>query len=125
VGEAWVDDLWGEEVVGPEEFAAVTADPLARHEAELLQHLAAAHGDQVRGLCALLEPGGADAGGVCGLDRRTVPLALDRFGLRLRICDDAGKGCQDARFEFAEPVRDVAELRRAMHRLFEAAATNG
>lgn len=123
-GEAYVDDLWGEEPVEPDAFAAAAADPLARHEAELLQHLAAAHGDQVRGLCALLEPGPDGTGGPgdpCAAQGRVEPLALDRFGLRLRLW--GGEVCHDARFAFAEPVRNAAELRRAMHRLFEEAAT--
>ncbi|MCF6525319.1 DUF2470 domain-containing protein [Streptomyces sp. JJ36] len=118
VGEARVDDLWGEEHVEPEEFAAAAPDPLARHEAELLQHLAAAHGDRVRGLCSLL---GDDGEELCGAWDRVAPLSLDRYGMRLRF---AGPGrCFDARFEFPEPVGDLTALRRAMHRLFEAAGS--
>jgi hypothetical protein len=130
VGEAHVDDLWGEGAVEPDEFAAATADPLARHEADLLQHLAAAHGDQVRGLCTLLEAswspdasGGASCAAVAA--GRVTPLALDRFGIRVRFGAADGADCYDARFDFAEPVRNVDGLRRAMHRLFEAAATAG
>jgi hypothetical protein len=48
-----------------------------------------------------------------------VPLALDRFGLRVRLTGEQGF---DARFDFPEPVRDITELRRAMHTLFEAAS---
>ncbi|MFF2927476.1 DUF2470 domain-containing protein [Streptomyces celluloflavus] len=117
VGECAVDDLWGAEPVEPDEFAAATPDPLQAHEAELLQHLHAAHGDQVRGLCALL----GDRTAHCGLRDRAVPVGLDRFGLRVRFTD-AERRSFDARFDFPEPVRDVAELRRAMHVLFEAAA---
>ncbi|WKX73441.1 DUF2470 domain-containing protein [Streptomyces sp. XD-27] len=115
VGEAGVDDLWGVEDVEPDAFAAAVADPLAPHEAELLQHLHAAHSDQVRGLCALL---GERA--VCGAHGRPVPVALDRFGLRVRFTGSAQQ-VFDARFDFPEPVGDIAELRRAMHVLFEAA----
>ncbi|THA27942.1 DUF2470 domain-containing protein [Streptomyces sp. RKND-216] len=129
VGEAHVDDLWGEDAVEPDAFAAATADPLARHEAELLQHLAAAHGDQVRGLCTLLDafpapheaPGDASCAAVAL--GRVTPLALDRFGIRVRFGDGDGIACYDARFDFAEPVRDMGGLRRAMHGLFEAATT--
>ncbi|MGW8375832.1 DUF2470 domain-containing protein [Streptomyces sp. ODS28] len=119
VGEAYVDDLWGEEQVEPEEFAAAEPDPLARHEAELLQHLSAAHDGQVRSLCSLL----GDEDAVCGVRDQVVPLALDRHGMRVRFCGRAQ--CFDARFEFPEPVGDVAQLRRAMHALFEAAAEEG
>lgn len=113
VGEITVDDLWGAETVDPGELAAAEPDPLSPYETELLQHLAAAHGDRMQGLCALLG-GRADGGG-----RRAVPLALDRLGLRVRLTGDRPF---DARFDFPEPVRDVHGLRRAMHQLFEAAS---
>ena len=87
VGEGAVDDLWGAEPVEPDEFAAAAPDPLAAHEAELLQHLHAAHNEQVRGLCALL----GDRQGLCGLRDRAVPVALDRFGLRVPL-----HGCRAA-----------------------------
>ena len=128
VGEAHVEDLWGEGAVEPEEFTTAVPDPLARHEADLLQHLAAAHGDRMRGLCSLLDfsPASGDApGGIPGTavtPARATPLALDRFGLRVRFGDRGTAGCYDVRFDFAEPVRDVGGLRREMHRLFEAAA---
>ncbi|MGW6457927.1 DUF2470 domain-containing protein [Streptomyces sp. NPDC055078] len=116
VGELYVDDLWGALAVEPEDFARAAVDPLVAHEAELLQHLHSAHGEQLQELCGLLgeRTGGADAS-----PSRAVPLALDRFGLRVRF---VGHSCFDARFDFPEPVRDVTELRRAMHTLFEAAA---
>ncbi|MEU9865883.1 DUF2470 domain-containing protein [Streptomyces sp. NPDC047971] len=116
VGEISVDDLWGAAEVEPDDFAAASPDPLHTHETELLQHLHAAHGEQVRELSSLL--GERSAGLV---PRRDVaPLALDRFGLRIRF--SAGPHhCFDARFDFPEPVRDVSGLRRELHRLFDAA----
>ncbi|UYQ61095.1 DUF2470 domain-containing protein [Streptomyces peucetius] len=116
VGEAEVDDLWGASHVEPEAFASASADPLVAHETELLQHLASAHSDQVQALGSLLGERGRlqEAAG-----RRAVPLALDRFGLRVRF---TGERCFDARFDFPAPVADITELRRAMHTLFEAAA---
>jgi hypothetical protein len=122
VGEAYVDDLWGEAPVEPDDFAAASPDPLAAHEAELLQHLAASHDDEMRTLCGLLgEPGPACA--AAGAD--AVPLSVDRYGMRVRFCGIEGRpagACFDARFEFPDPVEDVAQLRRAMRLLFEAAA---
>ncbi|MFF2410871.1 DUF2470 domain-containing protein [Streptomyces sp. NPDC058092] len=119
-GEAYVDDLWGAEEVGPEEFRDAAPDPLVGHEAELLQHLHAAHGEQLGTLCGLL--GEHSARRRCAAHRPSVvPLALDRYGLRVRVCEDRRR-CFDARFEFPEPVRDISELRHAMHTLFEAAA---
>ncbi|MFJ3902537.1 DUF2470 domain-containing protein [Streptomyces sp. NPDC090025] len=116
VGSATVDDLWGSGEVDAEDFAAAVPDPLHAHETEVLQHLHAAHGDRLRDLDALL---GDHAAGL--LPRRDVaPLALDRFGLRVRF--SAGPHhCFDARFDFPEPVRDISGLRRELHRLFEAA----
>ncbi|MFF4233368.1 hypothetical protein [Streptomyces sp. NPDC001820] len=138
VGEACVDDLWGAESVEPEEFARASADPLVAHETELLQHLHSAHSEQVQGLSGLLGDrngmevlpaevpqlplGGAPrarSDGAWANGPRAVPLALDRFGLRVRF---AGERCFDARFDFPTPVRDITELRRAMHTLFEAAS---
>lgn len=115
VGEASVDDLWGAGGVEPEDFAAAAVDPLVAHETELLQHLASAHDDQVQTLCALVGDRAAVTGGRA---RRAVPLALDRFGLRVRF---TGEPAFDARFDFPTPVRDVTELRREMHALFAAA----
>ncbi|MFF4245344.1 DUF2470 domain-containing protein [Streptomyces sp. NPDC001822] len=117
-GEASVDDLWGAEEVEPDALRDAVADPLVAHETELLQHLHAAHAEQMRSLSALL-------GGRARADGEhlpaAVPVALDRFGLRVRFVEHAG-ACFDARFDFPDPVRDVGELRRAMYALFEAAA---
>ncbi|GAA2437123.1 DUF2470 domain-containing protein [Streptomyces macrosporus] len=122
VGEGRIEDLWGTDRVEPEEFAAAAPDPLAHHETEVLQHLAAAHDDLLRGLCALLE--GHERACAAG-DResgreRVVPLALDRFGMRVRFWAD-GHGF-DARFDFPHPVRNLREAQRAVRALFEAAS---
>ncbi|MER6916288.1 DUF2470 domain-containing protein [Streptomyces sp. NPDC000594] len=116
-GELYVDDLWGASSVDADAFARASVDPLIAHETELLQHLHTAHGDQVQELCALLGERSAAVTGQAGA--RAVPLALDRFGLRVRF---VGHRCFDARFDFPEPVADITELRRAMHTLFTAAA---
>jgi hypothetical protein len=118
-GEAYVDDLWGAQGVEPEEFRDAAADPLVAHEAELLQHLHAAHGEQLNMLCGLLDVRTDER--CTAHEPSVVPVALDRFGLRVRFCEADGR-CFDARFDFPEPVRDVVGLRRAMHTLFEAAA---
>ncbi|WP_079122596.1 DUF2470 domain-containing protein [Streptomyces abyssalis] len=122
VGEAYVDDLWGAEAVEPDDFAAAAPDPLAPHEADLLQHLAASHDDQMRTLCGLL----GETGPACAAaGAQAVPLSVDRYGMRVRFCGLEGHqpgACFDARFEFPDPVNDVAQLRQAMRLLFEAAA---
>ncbi|MCG0288927.1 DUF2470 domain-containing protein [Streptomyces sp. PSAA01] len=118
VGEACVDDLWGAAGVEPDDFTTADPDPLVRHEADLLQHLHAAHSEQVRGLCALL----GDRSDVVCTRGAATPVALDRFGLRVRFTDEADRPF-DARFDFPEPVRNVTELRYAMHALFDAATS--
>lgn len=50
-----------------------------------------------------------------------MPVALDRFGLRVRF--RGPDGLFDARFEFPEPVACREGLRRAMHTLFDAASS--
>nr|WP_051807298.1 DUF2470 domain-containing protein [Streptomyces sp. NRRL F-2664] len=115
VGEISVDDLWGAERVDPDDLAAAEPDPVAPHEAELLQHLHSAHGDRLGELCGLLGERGAR-----GLT--AVPLALDRAGLRVRFTGGARGGSFDARFDFPEPVADICGLRRAMRTLFSAAS---
>ncbi|WP_330238029.1 DUF2470 domain-containing protein [Streptomyces sp. NBC_00525] len=118
-GEAYVDDLWGTESVTAEDFRDASPDPLAAHEADLLQHLHAAHPEELAALSGLL---GSRASCTCAAHRpAVVPLALDRLGLRVRVVERDG-GCFDARFEFPEPVRDVTGLSHAMHTLFAAAA---
>ncbi|MFI6701379.1 DUF2470 domain-containing protein [Streptomyces sp. NPDC050509] len=114
VGEACVDDLWGAESVEPEDFVRATPDPLVEHEAELLQHLHSAHSAEVQSLRGLLGERTEAASTTAA-----VPVGIDRFGLRVRF---TGVQCFDARFDFPEPVRNVNELRYAMHTLFDAAA---
>ncbi|MGW8953708.1 DUF2470 domain-containing protein [Streptomyces sp. NPDC055709] len=117
-GEISVDDLWGTGCVEPDDLGRTEPDPVARHEAELLQHLHSTHADQVRGLATLL---GDRKGKASAAAHDVVPLALDRFGLRVRITEKKGGRAFDARFDFPEPVRDTGELRQAMHTLFSAA----
>ncbi|MER6237000.1 DUF2470 domain-containing protein [Streptomyces clavifer] len=120
--EVSVDDLWGAEEVEPDAFRDAVADPLVAHEAELLQHLHAAHSEEMATLSALLGDRSGQPECACAAHRpAAVPVALDRFGLRVRFVESGGD-CFDARFEFPEPVRDIGGLRRAMHTLFEAAS---
>lgn len=73
-----VDGTWCD--LEPEEWAAAEPDPLARHEAEVLQHLASGHHpDELAALVALLPPGLRE--GSC----RVVPLRLHRRAVVLRV----------------------------------------
>ncbi|MFD7630629.1 DUF2470 domain-containing protein [Streptomyces sp. NPDC059851] len=114
VGDVSVDDLWGAERVDPDDLAAAEPDPVAAHETELLQHLAAAHRDRIGDLGSLLGP--RESAGLTA-----VPLALDRLGLRVRFTCPRSASSFDARFDFPTPVSDVRGLRRAMQNLFAAA----
>ncbi|MCF2529052.1 DUF2470 domain-containing protein [Yinghuangia soli] len=108
-GEVLVDDLWGAEHIEPDEYADAAADPLAAHETELLQHLAASHGAELTRLCRLT--------GAAEESDRVAPVALDRFGLRLRCAGQ--ERIRDVRFEFDGPVTDPAELGDALRSLFQ------
>lgn len=117
-GELSLDDLWGAALVEPDEFAAAEPDPLLPYETEVLQHLAAAHSPDVELLCGLI----AGPGTPCGAPRAAsgaVPLALDRFGLRVRFTGP--EGTFDARFDFPEPVDGPEAARRSLRALFTAA----
>lgn len=130
VGEGYVDDLWGAAPVEPEALRTARPDPLARHETELLQHLHSAHHGELRGLGGLLSGGTDDGRTAPEATRRVVPVALDRFGLRVRFTDPCPPGDRaagghsasfDARFDFPQPVADVRGVGRALRELFAAA----
>jgi len=115
-----VEDLWGAECcVDLAAFTAAVPDPIAADEAAMLQHLAAAHPEQLRllGAQALEHPSGLQAWRH-PTDRPVDvrPVALDRFGLRVRLTN--GTRMLDARFEFHRPVTGPEQLPDAMHRLF-------
>ncbi|WP_037914521.1 DUF2470 domain-containing protein [Actinacidiphila yeochonensis] len=133
-GDITVDDLWGAGPVEPDEFADAVPDPLAAVEADMLQHLAASHPHEMELLCALLRPDAGCAGGARCADGpgarpagrqavAAVPLALDRFGLRVRFTGPEGPF--DARFDFPSPVAGPAAARRALRTLFAAASLDG
>jgi hypothetical protein len=117
-GEISVVDLWGTGTVEPDEFAAAAPDPLADCETEVLQHLAAAHTEEVAMLRGLVDDRRAPEG-VRG-PVTAVPLALDSFGLRVRFT--GADGVFDARFDFPERVDGVPGARGALRELFRAAA---
>ncbi|MEU9133665.1 DUF2470 domain-containing protein [Kitasatospora sp. NPDC048540] len=126
-----VEDLWGADCcIDLGAFAVAAPDPIAGDEACLLQHLAAAHPDQLAllGARALARRTARHAWpGPVGALREVAPVALDRFGLRVRLIGDPQGGPEDtgpsgrlldARFEFEHPVTVPDELPEAMHRLF-------
>ncbi|CCH88007.1 conserved protein of unknown function [Modestobacter italicus] len=98
--------------VQPEEYLAAAPDPLVGLEAAALQHLDAAHPEELA-LLRTRVPRRAAA------DDVVRPLGLDRYGFRLRI--EQRRGHADVRVPFAEPVNDPQQLGAAVHRLMCAA----
>jgi hypothetical protein len=92
-GGRWVD-------VDPDDLALAEPDPLAETEAEILTHLAGAHGDAVELLAQLVDV--RLLNGVTRVD----PLRLDRYGIVLRL-QRAG-GTHDVRLAFPSPLRNPA-----------------
>src|SRR3569833_918823 len=86
--------------VDPDELAAAEPDPLAATEAEILTHLAGAHGDAVELLAQLV-----DTRLLTGVTRVDT-VRLDRYGIVLRL-QRAG-GAHDVRLAFASPLRNSA-----------------
>ncbi|WP_354639231.1 DUF2470 domain-containing protein [Kitasatospora camelliae] len=116
-----VDDLRGTECcVGLDAFTAAEPDPVAAEEAVLLQHLAAAHPDHLWNLAAgaLDGPAALTSWRGAGNLRAVSPVAMDRYGLRLRLFGEQDGRMLDARFEFHRPVTAPEDLPEAVHRLF-------
>ncbi|GLY77635.1 DUF2470 domain-containing protein [Actinoallomurus iriomotensis] len=83
-----------------DELTAAEPDPLAATEAELLTHLAGAHGDAVELLAQLV-----DHRSLLGVTR-VDPLRVDRYGIVLRL--SRASGYHDVRLPFPVPLRNPA-----------------
>ncbi|MEU8510626.1 DUF2470 domain-containing protein [Kitasatospora sp. NPDC048722] len=104
---------YGTGAVTAAELALVTPDPLARTEAGLLTHLADDHADALAVLTRLLDPA------LLTGHPAVRPLALDRYGLVLRL--DHPHGHRDVRLVFPEPATDTEDFGHRMHDLLAAA----
>jgi hypothetical protein len=114
VVEVVVEDLDGAWEVPVDEYHAARPDCLARVESEHLLHLGSHHQDAVS-LLARLAGNSALQGAV-----RVLPLALDRYGLVLRI--ERIRGFVDVRLPFPSPVRRAEDVGEAMRNLLALAA---
>ncbi|MGX2998544.1 DUF2470 domain-containing protein [Streptomyces sp. JNUCC 64] len=95
------------------DFAGASPDPLATAESRLLTHLADAHPDAVEWLTRLVDPGSlAEV-------VRVQPLALDRYGLTLRL--ERLRDHEDVRLAFQRPADDLAQVTERMHVLLASA----
>ncbi|GAA2747948.1 DUF2470 domain-containing protein [Kitasatospora cinereorecta] len=123
-----VDDLRGFDCcIDLAAFTAAAADPVAAEEAGLLQHLDAAHADQLDNLGRRALGSGAAATSWAGREPvRVRPVALDRYGLRVRMIGaDGNAELMDARFDFLRPLDGPEQLPEAMHRLFAQVRNSG
>lgn len=103
--------------VEPGELASALPDPVAGAEARLLLHLAEDHQEHVEALARLL-----DARDLLGVTRIT-PLALDRYGIVLRL--EHPRGRRDVRLPFARPLTDPGDLGHHLHALLASRGRRG
>ncbi|MEW1695241.1 DUF2470 domain-containing protein [Streptomyces sp. NPDC091278] len=112
-GQALVEDATGRSFITLEELHDTDIDPLATCEASMLTHLVDRHAELVPLLLRLVRP---------RPERdmvRALPLALDRYGITLRL--EHPTGDQDVRLPFPTPVTDVDQAGARIHALFAAA----
>jgi hypothetical protein len=114
VAEVVVEDDGGAWEVDVDDYRATAPDCLARLESEHLLHLGSHHPDAVT-LLARLAGSRALQGAV-----RVLPLALDRYGLVLRI--ERVRGHLDVRLPFPSAVRRADDVGDAMRCLLALAA---
>ncbi|MFJ8624694.1 DUF2470 domain-containing protein [Kitasatospora sp. NPDC093550] len=113
VAHAVLATPYGTGAVTAAELALAAPDPMARHEAAMLTHVADEHPDALDALTRLLDPA------LLARNPDVRPLALDRHGLVLRL--DHPDGHRDVRLVFPEPARDTEDFGRRMHELLSAA----
>ncbi|MFG2502167.1 DUF2470 domain-containing protein [Streptomyces sp. NPDC048441] len=118
-GQALLEDGQGRHFVSLDELCSATPDPIAGSEAAMLTHLVDSHRELVPLLVRLVQPQPTK-----GMSR-AVPLAMDRYGVTLRL--EYPTTHLDVRLPFATPVSDIdqagsqirgllAAARRASHR---------
>lgn len=100
--------------VGLEELDAAHPDPLAPYEAGMLTHLLDDHPELVTLLLRLVHPQVPQAAVV-----RALPLAMDRYGITLRL--EERRGHRDVRLPFPSPLDDVEQSGAQIQALFSAA----
>ncbi|MET9696493.1 DUF2470 domain-containing protein [Streptomyces sp. NPDC006529] len=112
-GRAVLETDEGRSYIGLTELDEARPDPLADYEAGMLTHLFDDHHDLVTLLLRLVQP--PPAPGVL----RALPLALDRYGITLRLEDRAGH--RDVRLPFPSPLDDVERSGARIQALLSAA----
>ncbi|MFD5879469.1 DUF2470 domain-containing protein [Streptomyces yangpuensis] len=110
---AELETVEGVAYVGLEELDEVAPDPLAAYEAGMLTHLLDEHHDLVTLLLRLVQPQPTAA------VVRALPLAMDRYGITLRL--EERRGHRDVRLAFPSPLDDVEQSGAQIQALFSAA----
>jgi hypothetical protein len=115
INSAVVADSSGAESVCVDELRVAEPDPFCGLESAWLRHMDAEHADVVAQLARHLPT---------GLQRGVVhPLAIDRYGLTLRI--EGIDGDHDFRLSFNSPAEDIESLGRAVRNLAGCPFLNG
>ncbi|MFI8521087.1 DUF2470 domain-containing protein [Streptomyces sp. NPDC085481] len=112
-GQAVIEDAGGRTYVTLEQLQEAEIDPMASCEAGMLTHLVDDHPELVPLLLRLVEPQ-AKTGLV-----RALPLAMDRYGMTLRLEFRAAH--RDVRLSFPTPMTDVDQAGLQIHALLTAA----
>lgn len=103
----------GRAYIGLDELDAARPDPLALYEAGMLNHLFDDHAELVTLLLRLVRP--LPTAPVL----RVLPLAMDRYGITLRL--EEARGHRDVRLPFPSPLDDVEQSGAQIQALFSAA----
>lgn len=109
-------DTTGTEAVDVDALLMAQPDPFCAIEAHWLYHLDSAHPDFVARLAAVKLPPRLRRG-------RARPLAVDRYGLWLRV--ENADSDHDVRLSFAHPVSDMGSLNKALRALLGCPFLNG
>ncbi|MEU9866193.1 DUF2470 domain-containing protein [Streptomyces sp. NPDC047971] len=113
LGQAVLEDAQGRSYVTLEELQAAEDDPLATCEAGMLTHLVAGHPELIPKLLRLVEPGTKQE------LVRALPLAIDRYGITLRL--EYPMTQRDVRLPFPTPVTHLDQTGLQIHALLTAA----
>ncbi|MCY0935907.1 DUF2470 domain-containing protein [Streptomyces sp. H34-S4] len=105
--------------VGLEELDAARPDPLAPYEAGMLTHLLDDHAELVTLLLRLVRPQPPAGAGAGSAVLRALPVAIDRYGITLRL--EERRGHHDVRIPFPSPLDDVEQSGAQIQALFSAA----
>lgn len=108
-----LSDAEGTEALAPTAVAAAPADPVADTGDHWLAHLAAAHAGTLSALVPRLPAHLRRPG------HRLAPLAVDRYGLRLRV--EAERDDHDVRLAFPAPLSCPGQLGEAVRALIGCA----